>query len=433
MGRAALSRRRFLTQCLAAIPTARASFAAAQVNRERPPRESDEFRRRDERLTLSQIGETLRNRYPDLPSHFIFEYYPWYGVNPWRHWDADGRKPPAEIASSYMPALGPYDSRDTRVLEQHAKWITAAGVGAINLSWWGQGTYEDRAAPVVMDVMRAFGIKVTFHIEPYPSRAQTIVEDIKYLLRQYGERRRWDNFLLLRHADGSAAPVMKLFASILPETSTDCLGVTRPVAGYVPDDVWRDRTRTLKQELGSEFPKFMLLADTLNIVRAGVSGFDGGVSADPYFKLDRWDEVVRNFNAHDLPFVFAANAGFDGVPPPVIPINDPCYRPARPEPAPDVDWNSETSRQQEHDASAQRIRESFDKAIRLQVATNSANLRRGFFLVYVNSFNEWHEGTQFEPTVSYASLSAAARARYHDAAAGVYRLETLQSMMAQII
>jgi Glycosyl hydrolase family 99/Glycosyltransferase WbsX len=428
---AVLSRRRFLAQCLAALPAAQAGLAAAQIDRRRAPRERDDVKHRPP-LTLAQIGEQLRDRYPDLPSHFIFEYYPWYGANPWRHWDADGRKPPAEIASSYMPALGPYDSRDARVLEQHAKWIAAAGVGAINLSWWGRGTYEDRAAPIVMDVMRAFGIKVTFHIEPYPNRSQTIVEDIKYLLREYGERRRWDTFLLVQHADGSAAPVMKLFESIVPETVTDCRGIVHPVASYVPDEVWRQRTRTLKQELAGEFPKFMLLADSLNIARAVVTGFDGGVSGDPYFRVENWDEVVQNFNAHDLPFVFAANAGFDGVAPKVIP-NDPCYRPGRVEPSPDVDWNSEPSRQQEHEASAHRIRETFEKTVRLQVASTSANLRRGFFLVYVNSFNEWHEGTQFEPTVSYGSLSAAERTRYHNAAAGAYRLQTLQSLMAQII
>src|ERR671936_565989 len=124
MRRAGLSRRRFLAQCLAALPAAQAGLVAAQIDRGHPPREREAVRQKDP-LTLSQIGEQLRDRYPDLSNHFIFEYYPWYGANPWRHWDADGRKPPGEIASSYRPVLGPYDSRDPRVLEQHAKWIAA--------------------------------------------------------------------------------------------------------------------------------------------------------------------------------------------------------------------------------------------------------------------------------------------------------------------
>jgi hypothetical protein len=280
--------------------------------------------------------------------------------------------------------------------------------------------------------MRAFGLKVTFHIEPYQNRPQRIVEDIKYLLREYGERRRWDSFLLVQHADGSAAPVMKLFESIIPETATDCRGITRPIPHYTPDEVWRERNRTLKRELAGEFDNFMLLADTLNIERAAVSGFDGGTSADPYFRVDRWDEVADNFNSRNLPFVFGANAGFDGVAPKVIP-DDPCYRPGRVEPEPEVDWSSEASRQREHDASARRIQETFEKSVRLQVATSSANRRRGFFLVYVNSFNEWHEGTQFEPTVPYTALSPAERRSYHNAVSGTYRLDTVQSLMAQLL
>src|ERR671930_2072790 len=108
MRRAVLSRRRFLAQCLAALPAARAGLVTAQVDQRRSPRGRDEVRRRNEEpRTLSQIGEMLRDTYPDLPNHFIFEYYPWYGADPWRHWDADGRKPPEEIASSYRPVLGP--------------------------------------------------------------------------------------------------------------------------------------------------------------------------------------------------------------------------------------------------------------------------------------------------------------------------------------
>ena len=90
----------------------------------------------------------LLRRFPDLRRHFVFEYYPWYGGPPdYEHWDYLDRKPPLDIASPYMPRLGPYDVRSPAVLEQHARWIKEAGVGAIALSWWGRGSWQDQRRP----------------------------------------------------------------------------------------------------------------------------------------------------------------------------------------------------------------------------------------------------------------------------------------------
>jgi hypothetical protein len=41
-------------------------------------------------LRAWQPVQTLKDRFPDLARHFIFEYYPWYGVGAFRHWDQDG-------------------------------------------------------------------------------------------------------------------------------------------------------------------------------------------------------------------------------------------------------------------------------------------------------------------------------------------------------
>jgi hypothetical protein len=192
--------------------------------------------------SLARFGRQLRTLYPHLRRHFIFEYYPWYGVSPWRHWDQDDRQPPVDLASPYFPRLGAYDSRSTTIIERHARWMADAGVGAINLSWWGPGSYEDRATPLIIDVMAAHGIHVAFHLEPYRAdRARVFADDVRYILREYGERRRWDGLLLLDDARGQAAPVFKSFATIVPSESTDCHGVTRPVPLYTPDAVWRQQ------------------------------------------------------------------------------------------------------------------------------------------------------------------------------------------------
>src|SRR5690349_16988624 len=52
---------------------------------------------------------SLAQRFRDISRHFIFEYYPWYGANPYRHWDQWERVPPIDVASNYYPLLGAYD------------------------------------------------------------------------------------------------------------------------------------------------------------------------------------------------------------------------------------------------------------------------------------------------------------------------------------
>src|SRR6185436_6689204 len=99
---------------------------------------------------------TLSSRFPDLRRHFVFEYYPWYGGPPdYVHWDFWNRRPPEDLAATCVPRLGAYDVRDRRLLEQHARWIADSGVGAVALSWWGRGSWEDRTVPLIMDVFGA--------------------------------------------------------------------------------------------------------------------------------------------------------------------------------------------------------------------------------------------------------------------------------------
>jgi serine/threonine-protein kinase len=119
-------------------------------------------------------------------------YYPWYG-NPefddgWWHWDQSGVQPPEDIGSDYYPLLGTYSSIDPLVVAQHMAWLREAGVGVSITSWWGQGSREDRAMPVLLDTAEKYGMKVSPHIEPYGDRtAANLVEDVRYLYERYGD------------------------------------------------------------------------------------------------------------------------------------------------------------------------------------------------------------------------------------------------------
>jgi hypothetical protein len=378
-------------------------------------------------------ARVLRRQHADLARHFAFEYYPWYGTSPWRHWDQWERRPPADIAATSLPRLGPYSSIDPAVVERHARWIAESGIGAINVSWWGRGSYEDRAVPLLMDVMRDHGIKVAFHLEPYTNgRARAYADDVLYLVREYGEKRRWDALLILEDADGREGPVFKSFATILPFEVTDCHGRTTEVPLWAPVSVWREQTDTVRETLRRDFDHIRLLADSSDFSRIGPSGFDGIALYDNYVRPASWPGLAEACRAHDLLFSFNINAGFDAVEPRTI---DPegCYSPLPFEPPADVDWRTLRGRDRARQTALARISESARTTVGLQIDPALPDMRRGFFLVYINSFNEWHEGTAFEPMKDYRELTPAERDLYHNPLDGDYRLDALTELLRPLL
>jgi hypothetical protein len=375
------------------------------------------------------------SRFPDLRRHFIFEYYPWYGTDPFVHWDQWDRVPPSDIAATSVPRLGPYDSRSRAVLAQHARWIAESGAGAVNLSWWGPGTFEDRAAHTVMDVFRDHDLKVTFHLEPYTEdRARRYADDVLYLVREFGERRRFDALLVLRDAGGAEGPIFKGFATILPRETVDCRGITRLVPHYAPDDDWARQTDRIRTTLRGDFDHVTLLADSLAFPRVRTAGFDGIAIYDNFVPPSSYATHAAGASRFDQLFAFNVNPGFDGIEPRQI---DPgsCYAPLPfVPPAEGLDFSSPAGRERAALLSAERVRESYAAAMGVQIDPALANARRGFFLVYLNSFNEWHEGHQFEPMKDASELRPDERAfGYHNPERGDYRLDLLGGLLRDAV
>jgi len=382
-------------------------------------------------------GSDLAALYPDLRRHFIFEYYPWYGGPPnYEHWGYLDRHPPLDLASPYVPRLGPYDVRDTAVLEQHARWITESGAGAIALSWWGRGSWQDQRVSLIMDVMHDHDLKVTFAMEPYADdRGARFADDVLFLLREYGEKRGFDAFLMVRDAGGAQGPVFKGFRCILPSTTTDCRGRSYDVPDYTPDAVWRAQTDRLRDTLRADFDHVTLLADSLEFARTPASGFDGIGIYDNFVAPADYAGYATGASQAGLLFSFNVNPGYDQIEPRDVPAG-PCPYEPRPfaPPTPGLDWATSDGRALAARRSGERIAESFRTTLDVQKDAALQNARRGFLLVYINSFNEWHEGHAFEPMLDAALLTPAQRALgYHNPEHGAYRLEALSSLLRPLV
>lgn len=418
-----LNRRHFLAACLgtaAARPVAARGLRAGGA-------EADSFPWR-------AFGDLLRSRYRDLRRHFVFDYYPWYAAEPFRHWTQWHRSPPTDLAANTMPLLGAYDSRSQTVIEQHARWIAESGVGVINISWWGQGSFSDRAVPLIMDVMADHDIHVTFHLEPYSAdRVSRFPDDVLYLLRQYGDKRRWDGFFLDERADGSQGPVFKLFRTTLPRQIENCRGALEAVPDYVPDGVWRREADRLRTAVRENFDHVTLLSDTWDAGRVAAAGLDGISVYDPAEEPNRWLDHALVASRAGMVYSFPVNPGLDEIERRVVEPGS-CYSPRPFLPRGDgLVWSLAEDREVARGRADQRTTETLQANLLLQTHPWLGNVHRGFFLVHITSFNEWHEGHQYEPMKDYATLSPAERAvGYHNPADGAYRLRHLADLLGRL-
>jgi hypothetical protein len=307
-----------------------------------------------------------------------------------------------------------------------------SGVGAISLSWWGRESYSDLNVPRVMDVMRDHDIRVTFGLEPYRNdRGVHFATDVEYLLREYGERRGWDAFLLLPDRSGRVRPVFKTFRSILPEVIIDCHGMEEEVRDYTPDDVWNRQIETLRERVRHDFEHVSLLADSLDMGRTRRAGFDGIGIYDNFIPPEDYRGWAELASREGLVFSFNVNPGYDEIERREVPPVS-CYTPRPFIPGQGVfDWSTPEDRELAAQLSAERIRSSFAEAVRVQTTPELENSRQGFFALYINSFNEWHEGHAFEPMKPYHQLSDAERSlAYHNSEIGTYRLDVLARQLA---
>ncbi|MGE5550555.1 MAG: hypothetical protein ACM3ZC_08495 [Bacteroidota bacterium] len=132
-------------------------------------------------LILSALSSGCAPVPPQVPSGAItgdkvtIFYYPWYGAA--RHWNQRSHVPPDDIAATFYPSLGAYNSADPTVIAQHMADIKRAGVQNVAVSWWGIGSYEDQRLAAILEAANAEGLKVCVHIEPYSGRTPASIKN----------------------------------------------------------------------------------------------------------------------------------------------------------------------------------------------------------------------------------------------------------------
>jgi glycoprotein endo-alpha-1,2-mannosidase len=331
-------------------------FLACNIFPPLPPTESVESNETPGPVSESESSPTVEIPVigPEPSYRVAAFYYPWYGSQDfdgrWIHWDQNNNLPPDNIGTDFYPQLGPYSSMDPVVVAQHFAWLRQAGVGIIVTSWWGQGSLEDQAVPLLLDTGETYGIKVAFHIENYDGRtASSLVDDIKYLYSQYGDHPAFFRTNATSRWSPEVRPkgLFYLWASIAPN----------PNFSAVAPDYWREALDTIHALPGGG----IVLSDNSGSEWVFSGHFDGLYSYGG-------DEETRYAWARGLPpgawYVPGVNPGFAS---------------RRIDYPPGID----VPRQ---DGTAYNNRWEWLLGIGLEPE-----------LVTITTFNEWHEGTQIEP------------------------------------
>ena len=114
-------------------------------------------------------------------------YYPWYG-NPEGPAGAWVHWEPRRTnwASTHVPTAGYYDSLDPETVRRHIREAKAAGIDGFIASWWGLSSFENRALPILLAIAEEEGFLITIYYEAADTPMQ-IITDVSVLVSRYGD------------------------------------------------------------------------------------------------------------------------------------------------------------------------------------------------------------------------------------------------------
>jgi glycoprotein endo-alpha-1,2-mannosidase len=169
-------------------------------------------------MILMVIATSLAASQAAEPRRVMAFYYPWYGITNRpggagknAHWGKIDAAAGDIAASTHYPALGAYDSQDPNTIEKHCAWAQAAGIDTLIVSWWGHGEYTDRAMDGILTACERHGLTACIYYEtvPRPQSPQTAAQDVIKLLEKYGGRK--------AYLKAGGAPVVFIYSRAVGE------------------------------------------------------------------------------------------------------------------------------------------------------------------------------------------------------------------------
>jgi hypothetical protein len=312
----------------------------------------------------SARAEAARN----IPREVLAFYYGWYGTpetsGSYRHWVL---APDHHISSAaHQPIGGPYDSLDPGKVTAQVALAKQAGVTGFIASWWGQHSFEDASVAPLLEAAEPLGLRVTAYLEKIEgadlaARIDNVIADLRYILRVHAPHPAW-----LRVG---GKPVIFIYSR---------------AGGALPLATWRIVLSRVRQaEPGG------LVAIAPNTEPAWIDVFDGGHDYNTTGQIHALSEPdIRAWTlAHTRETI--ARAGPKIACATLIPGYD----------------DSATDRPPPRPNTARDDGKAY--AVQWEAAIAAAP-----DWILLTSWNEWHEGTEIEPSVETAQVYITETASY---------------------
>ena len=299
-------------------------------------------------------------RWTNVPREALAFYYGWYG-NPeasqrWYHWNNVDPSRKHIDESTHYPALGAYDSHDPKVIETHFREAKQAGLTGFIVSWWAKADFHDQGIPLMLAAAGKYGMKITVYYETVPPRDKPTVEgavdDLTYLVEKYGSHPAW---LKVQNK-----PAIFVYGRAIGQLKLD--GWANVISAF-----------NAKNPHGAVF-----IGDQISPRAAAI--FDGIHTYNPTGSTKgKSPDEIRSWAKTTFP-EWVKTAGPERIACiTIIPGYDDSVQPSRQPPRPVTDrHNGETYRVMWHEA----------------IAANPD-------WILVTSWNEWHEGSEIEPSREY--------------------------------
>jgi glycoprotein endo-alpha-1,2-mannosidase len=292
-----------------------------------------------------------------LPRQVLASYYGWW-ANPvttghWLHWQGVDLGTKHLDNSTDFPELGAYDSHDPALVARQVQLASAAGITGFVTDWWGIGDFTDQGVQLLLTAAAQRGLTVAIYYDGNDvTNRGAAAADLDYLLKQYGTNKAW-----LR-ADGK--PVIFVYGRAL---------------NALPPSAWREVIAQVRHDNPGGV---VLICDSFK--PEYVAQFDGASTYNITDQTQHKTPAEAAAWAHVAYPEMVAGAQGKISTVTIIPGYDDSHV-GRPAPRPVTDrYGGEMYRALWQEAIAARPN-----------------------WILITSWNEWHEGSELEPSVQYGS------------------------------